>query len=60
MAGAVSDAMLDALVPQAPYDDIAAVLKRWYGGLATRINFPVPSDPADDARAARAIAELRG
>ena len=60
MAGAVSDAMLDALVPQAPYGDIAAVLKRWYGGLATRINFPVPSDPADDARAARAIAELRG
>jgi alkanesulfonate monooxygenase SsuD/methylene tetrahydromethanopterin reductase-like flavin-dependent oxidoreductase (luciferase family) len=59
MAGAVSDEMLDALVPQAPYSGIAAVLKDWYGGLATRINFPVPADPADDALAARAIAELR-
>src|SRR5262245_46019673 len=59
MAGAVSDEMLDALVPQAPYAEIAAVLKNWYGGLATRINFPVPGDPADDALAARAIAELK-
>ena len=60
MAGAVSDEMLDALVPQAPYSEIAALLKDWYGGLATRINFPVPGDPADDALAARAIAELKG
>ncbi len=59
MTAAVSDAMLDALVPQAPYGGIAAVLKDWYGGLATRINFPMPDDPADDALAARAIAELR-
>jgi probable F420-dependent oxidoreductase len=59
MAGAVTDEMLDALVPQAPYAEIAAVLKEWYGGLATRINFPLPADPADDALAARAIAELR-
>lgn len=59
MAGAVTDEMLDALVPQAPYSEIAGVLKDWYGGLATRINFPVPADPADDALAQRAIAELR-
>jgi probable F420-dependent oxidoreductase len=59
MAGAVDDAMLDTLVPQAPYAEIPAVLKDWYGGLATRINFPVPADPADDALAARAVAELR-
>ena len=36
------------------------MLKRWYDGLATRITVPVPDDPADDALAARAIAELRG
>jgi hypothetical protein len=60
MAGAVDDAMLDALVPRAAYGEVAAVLKDWYGDLATRINFPVPNDPADDALAARAIAELRG
>lgn len=59
MAGTVSDTMLDALVPQAPYGEIAALLKRWYGGLASRIGFPVPSDPTDDALATRAIAELR-
>jgi hypothetical protein len=35
------------------------VVRAWYGGLATRINFPLPTDPADDALAARAIAELR-
>ena len=65
MAGAVSDEMLDALVPQAPYAEIAAVLKSWYGGLATRINFPLPSDPADDAarrardRGAEGVASVR-
>lgn len=59
MAGAVDDAMLDALVPQAPYGEIAAVLQEWLGGLATRVTFPVPSDPADDAAAARAIETLR-
>jgi probable F420-dependent oxidoreductase len=59
MAGAVSDEMLDALVPAAPYGEIAAVVREWYGGLATRINFPLPADPADDALAAHAIAELR-
>jgi probable F420-dependent oxidoreductase len=59
MAGAIDDAMLDALVPQAPYDEIAAVLRRWYGDLASCLTFPVPTDPADDAPAARAIAALR-
>jgi hypothetical protein len=60
MAGAVTDEMLDALVPAAPYSEIAAVLREVYGGLATRINFPLPADRADDPLAARAIAELRG
>ena len=59
MAGAIRDEMLDAIVPAAPYAEIAAVLKAWYGGLATRINFPLPADPDDDPLAARAIAELR-
>jgi probable F420-dependent oxidoreductase len=59
MAGAIRDDMLDALVPHGRYAEIATVVRDWYGGLATRINFPLPSDPADDALAARAIAELR-
>jgi probable F420-dependent oxidoreductase len=59
MAGAISDPMLDAIVPQGRYAEIAQILRSWYGNLATRINFPLPADPADDALAARAIAELR-
>jgi hypothetical protein len=51
--------MLDAIVPQGRYAEIAQILRSWYGNLATRINFPLPADPADDALAARAIAELR-
>jgi probable F420-dependent oxidoreductase len=59
MAGAITDEMLDALVPQAPYAEIAGAVRNEYGNLVTRINFPLPADPADDAAAARAIAELR-
>jgi alkanesulfonate monooxygenase SsuD/methylene tetrahydromethanopterin reductase-like flavin-dependent oxidoreductase (luciferase family) len=59
MRGAIDDTMLDALAPQGRYEEIADVLKGAYGGLATRINFPVPPDPGRDADAARAIAALR-
>jgi len=59
MKGAVTDAMLDALVPQGSYDEIARVLRDWYGGLATSLTFPLPDDPTHDAKAARAIAALR-
>jgi probable F420-dependent oxidoreductase len=60
MAGAIDDEMLDTLVPQAPYDAIAELLRADYAGLATRINFPVPTDPRHDQAAAHAIAALRG
>jgi alkanesulfonate monooxygenase SsuD/methylene tetrahydromethanopterin reductase-like flavin-dependent oxidoreductase (luciferase family) len=59
MTGAIRDEMLEVLVPAAPYSKIAEVVRAWYGGHATRINFPLPSDRADDPLAARAIAELR-
>ncbi|MGH0030537.1 MAG: TIGR03617 family F420-dependent LLM class oxidoreductase [Myxococcota bacterium] len=59
LRGAVSDEMLDALAPAGRYDEIGDVLRDAYGGLAARINFPVPKDPARDADAARAIAVLR-
>lgn len=59
MKGAVDDALLDAVVPAGPYDEIAAVLRAWYGDTATRVTFPVPDDPADDEAAAAAIAALR-
>jgi probable F420-dependent oxidoreductase len=59
MAGAIDDEMLDSLVPGAPYDAIAELLRRDYGPLASRINFPVPSHPDHDAAAACAVAALR-
>ncbi len=59
MAGAVSDEMLDALVPGGAYDGIPDTLHAWYGDVTARITFPVPDDPADDAAAARAIAALQ-
>jgi len=59
MPGVVDDAMLDAFVPSAPYSEIAALLRSWYGELSSWINFPMPADPAEDRHAARAITELR-
>jgi probable F420-dependent oxidoreductase len=59
MPGLVPDALLDALVPDAPYAEIADLLGEWYGGLCTGITFPVPADPAHDAEARRAVERLR-
>jgi probable F420-dependent oxidoreductase len=59
MRGAITDEMLDALVPQGLYPEIAGVLLDWYGGLASSLTFPLPDDPTDDAQIARAIAALR-
>jgi hypothetical protein len=59
MKRAIPDALLDAIVPAAPYAEIASVLRTWYGDLCDAITFPVPGDPADDALAAAVIASLR-
>ena len=59
MAGALDDTMVDTLAPQGRYDEIASVIESQYGGLAGRLNFPLPDDPADDEAAAQAIAALR-
>jgi len=59
LRGLVTDEMLAKLVPQACYGEIADVLIEWYGGLATRIAFPLPADPANDAEIAKVVARLR-
>lgn len=59
MKGAVTDEMLDTLVPSGTYDEIADRLLADYGELATRITLPPPDDPADDHAARSAIAALR-
>jgi hypothetical protein len=60
MRSAIPDALLDEVVPAAPYAEIADVLGAWFDGLCEALTFPVPADPADDALAAAAIARLRG
>jgi probable F420-dependent oxidoreductase len=56
----ISDAMLDALVPTAPFGEIAALLGERYAGVADALTLRLPRDPAHDAAFARVIAALRG
>jgi probable F420-dependent oxidoreductase len=60
MRSAIPDALLDEVVPAAPYGEIADLLRERFDGLCDALTFPVPADPADDALAAQAIARLRG
>jgi hypothetical protein len=59
LRGLLTDEMLARLVPQGLYPEIADVLLAWYGGLAERIAFPLPPDPAHDAEIAKVVARLR-
>jgi probable F420-dependent oxidoreductase len=59
MTARVSDDMLDTLVPQGTYDEIADVIKDWFGDVATSIGVPLPEDPADDKRVAEVIRRLQ-
>ena len=59
MAKVMTDDMLETFVPRGTYETIAGEYKRRYAGLSRRVTFPMPSDPANDALAARVIAELK-
>lgn len=59
MPNIVTDEMLERFVPRGTYNDIADVYTERYGDLARRVTFPMPEDPADDALAARAIAQMQ-
>lgn len=59
MAGLIDDELLEAVIPSGTYDEIADRLRERNRGLATQITFPMPQDPADDARVAEVIAALR-
>jgi len=48
MPAAITDEILDALVPAGTYDEIAPVLAARYGGLAAAITLRLPDDPAAD------------
>jgi len=55
----ISDVLLDALVPTAPFSEIAALLRDRYAGVADALTLRLPKDPAHDAAFARVIATLR-
>ena len=59
MPNIINDEMLEKFVPRGSYDDIAQIYRERYAGLARRITFPMPADPADDVLAAEAIARLK-
>jgi probable F420-dependent oxidoreductase len=59
MRGLISDAMLDALVPTAPFGEIAALLRERYAGVADALTLRLPKDPAHDSVFARVIDALR-
>ena len=59
MAEVVDDEMMETFVPRGTYRHIDAVYRERFGGLAGRVTFPVPANPAHDAAAAEVIARLR-
>ena len=59
MAGVIDDELLDTFVPMATYDGVADLIRDWWGGLASQITFPVPSDPQHDGAVAEIVAALQ-
>jgi len=60
MKGLVTDEMINALVPQGRYSEIARTLLDDYGSIVDRITFPIPDDSAEDDQVAEVLAALRG
>jgi probable F420-dependent oxidoreductase len=59
LATMIDDEILDAIVPAATYDEIADVLREWYGDSAYGLGFPVPENPKHDKAVEKAIERLR-
>ena len=59
MTKKIPDELLDALVPSGPYTGIADILKARFEGLAGRLTFPLPEDPAFEPDVAEVIRALR-
>jgi probable F420-dependent oxidoreductase len=60
MTSAITDELFDQLVPSGTYDEIAPVLRDWYGDIVDAITLRMPDDPACDAQLARLIDSLQG
>jgi len=55
----MTDEMMDALVPCAPYEELGGRLIDWYAGLADGIMLTLPEDPADDDAVAAVVSALK-
>lgn len=55
----VTDEVLDALVPQGTYEELPAIIDRWFGGIATGVLIQPPRDPADDPSVAALVQAVR-
>ncbi len=55
----VTDEVIDALVPQATWDELPGVIEQWFGDLADGVILPLPEDPANDGRFAEVIAAVQ-
>lgn len=55
----VTDDAVAALVPSAPYPDLAELIRDRVGGLADGVTLALPADPADDHLVADVVAELQ-
>ncbi len=59
MKGLITDEILDTLIPQGRYDEIADVLRDHYAPIVSRITFPLPEDPNLDSEVTRVLDALR-
>lgn len=59
LEAAVTDEVLDAVVPSGRYDELARVLGERYGDLVDGVLLHPPTDPADDDLFAAAVADLK-
>ena len=59
LTAAITDEILDALVPSGVYDDIAAIIRTWFGGVCTGVALRMPESPRDDAAFAKVIRALQ-
>lgn len=58
MTALISDDMLDAFSPSAPFGEIADVLKQWYAGVSNWIILPMPADRTQDGEIAKVVSRL--
>lgn len=59
MKGIVTDEIIDTLVPQGTYAEIADILIEQFGGIVDRMTFPMPDDPTEDRAVAGVIEQLK-